>query len=71
MSEAGRFTNEFGSSLRFADGQSGISYLKALALQNGLKLSARDSNKGDRIRLHCHRTSPGEGHTIRRILVVL
>jgi hypothetical protein len=62
MSEAGGFADECLSNLQVRDGPSGVAYLKALALQNGFRLSARDSDKGDRIRLYCHRASRGEGH---------
>jgi hypothetical protein len=62
LPEAAGFADECLSHLQFRDGPSGVAYLKALALQNGFRLSARDSDKGDRIRLYCHRASRGEGH---------
>jgi hypothetical protein len=49
MAEIGGFTNDTLSDLFFNDGHSGVSYLKALARQNGFQLSARDSDTGDRI----------------------
>jgi hypothetical protein len=62
MAEVGGFTDDHLSLLTFADGRAGVSHLKALALQNGFQLSARDSETGDRICLYCHRASRGGGH---------
>jgi hypothetical protein len=63
MTEPSAFTEEQLSILKYGQGSSGISYLKALAIQNGFKLSARHSEKSDRIRLYCHRASRGAEHS--------
>jgi hypothetical protein len=57
-----RFVGECFSRLQFRDGLSGIADLKALAIQNGFCLSARESHKAVRIRLYCHRTFRCEKH---------
>ena len=55
------FVPDFLSSLSFTTGGAGVTFLKALALRNGFKLSCRDSMKGDTIRLQCHRGSRNRG----------
>lgn len=55
------FVPAFLSSLSFATGLAGVTYLKALALRNGFKISCRDSIKGETIRLQCHRGSRNGG----------
>jgi hypothetical protein len=64
------FLPAFLSTLSFVTGEAGVTFLKALALQNGFTLSCRDSTKGDMIRLECHRGRRNQGQNYKDRLPV-